>query len=109
MWIPRLSEGGRYRYLFWVGCAGSFDDRNRKATLAFARILQRAHVPFAILGTEEKCTGDPARRMAYEYLFQAMATADVETLNRYDVNESVHEPPHCVNTLKNVNPQFGER
>src|SRR5437773_1330589 len=107
MWIPKLSEGGRYRYLFWVGCAGSFDDRNRKVTLAFARILQRAHVPFAILGPEEKCTGDPARRIGNEYLFQAMAAANVETLNRYEVKKIVTACPHCFNTLKNEYPQFG--
>src|SRR2546427_7745793 len=107
MWIPKLSEGGRYLYLFWVGCAGSFDDRNRKVTLAFARILQRAHVPFAILGSEEKCTGDPARRIGNEYLFQAMAAANVETLNKYEVKKIVTACPHCFNTLKNEYPQFG--
>jgi Fe-S oxidoreductase len=109
MWIPKLSDGGRYLYLFWVGCAGSFDDRNRKVTLAFARILQRAHVPFAILGSEEKCTGDPARRIGNEYLFQAMATANVETLNKYEVKKIVTACPHCFNTLKNEYPQFGGR
>jgi len=109
MYVPELSDGGRYLYLFWVGCAGAFDDRNRKVVQAFARILQRAGVPFAILGPEEKCTGDPARRIGNEYLFQQMARANVETLNRYGVKRIVTCCPHCFNTLKNEYPQFGGR
>jgi len=107
MHVPQLSDGGRYLYLFWVGCAGSFDDRNRKVVQAFARILQRAGVPFAILGPEERCTGDPARRIGNEYLFQQMARMNVETLNRYGVKRIVTCCPHCFNTLKNEYPQFG--
>jgi len=107
MYIPQLSDGGRYLYLFWVGCAGSFDDRNRKVVQAFARILQRVGVPFAILGSEEKCTGDPARRIGNEYLFQQMARSNVETLNKYGVKRIVTCCPHCFNTLKNEYPEFG--
>ncbi|HLA46097.1 MAG TPA: heterodisulfide reductase-related iron-sulfur binding cluster [Thermoplasmata archaeon] len=107
MYVPKLSDGGRYLYLFWVGCAGSFDDRNRKVTQALARLMRHAGVPFAILGPEERCTGDPARRIGNEYLFQAMATANVETFNRYGVKKIVTACPHCFNTLKNEYPQFG--
>ncbi len=107
MYIPELSDGGKYLYLFWVGCAGSFDDRNKRVVQAFARILREAGVPFAILGPEEKCTGDPARRIGNEYLFQQMAMANVETLNRYGVKRIVTCCPHCFNTLKNEYPQFG--
>ena len=105
--VPRLSDGGPRGVLFWVGCAGSFDDRNRKVTQAFARILKRAGVPFAILGPEERCTGDPARRIGNEYLFQAMAAMNVETLNRHGVTKIVTCCPHCFNTLKHEYPQFG--
>jgi Fe-S oxidoreductase len=105
--VPLLADGGPVEYLFWVGCAGSFDDRNRKVTQAFARLLRRAGVSFAILGSEERCTGDPARRIGNEYLFQTMAMANVETLNRHGVTKIVTACPHCFNTLKNEYPQFG--
>jgi len=106
MFIPRLSDGGQY-LLLWVGCAGSFDDRNRKVVQSFARILRQAGIPFAILGPEEKCTGDPARRIGNEYLFQTLATMNVETLNKYGVKRIVTCCPHCFNTLKNEYPQLG--
>ncbi|TLZ75855.1 MAG: (Fe-S)-binding protein [Methanobacteriota archaeon] len=93
--------------LYWVGCAASFDDRNQKVAKAFARILQKAGVRFAILGPEEKCTGDPARRLGNEYLAQAMIMGNVETLNRYGVTRIVATCPHCFNTLKNEYPDFG--
>jgi Fe-S oxidoreductase len=95
--------------LYWVGCAGSYDDRNRKVAQAFSRILQKAGVRFAILGTEEKCTGDPPRRLGNEYLAQTMIMGNVETLNRYGVTRIVATCPHCFNTLKNEYPDFGGR
>ena len=108
MGIPTLAEDGRdAQYLFWVGCAGSFDERNRLVTQAFARLMQKAGVRFAILGSEEKCTGDPARRIGNEYLFQMLARANVETLATRGVKKIVTACPHCFNTLKNEYPQFG--
>ena len=108
MGIPTLAEDGHdAEYLFWVGCAGSFDERNRKVTQAFARLMQKAGVKFAILGPEEKCTGDPARRIGNEYLFQTLAKENVATLNRHRVRKIVSACPHCFNTLKNEYPQFG--
>jgi Fe-S oxidoreductase len=95
--------------LYWVGCAASFDDRNRKVAQAFARILLRAGVRFAILGPEEKCTGDPARRLGNEYLAQTMIKANVETLNRYGVTRIVASCPHCFNAIRNEYPDFGGR
>ncbi len=93
--------------LYWVGCAASFDDRNRKVAQAFARLLQKAGVRFAILGTEEKCTGDPARRVGNEYLAQTMVKANVETLNKYGVRKIVTTCPHCFNAVKHEYPDFG--
>ncbi len=108
MGIPTLAEDGRdAEYLFWVGCAGSFDERNRKVVQAFARLMQKAGVKFAILGSEEKCTGDPARRIGNEYLFQTLAKENVATLAKYHVKKIVTACPHCFNTLKNEYPQFG--
>jgi Fe-S oxidoreductase len=93
--------------LFWVGCAGSYDDRYRKVTRAFATLMDRAGVEFRILGTEEKCTGDPARRLGNEYLAQMMIEMNVETLNSYDVKTIVTTCPHCFNALLNEYPDFG--
>src|SRR5438874_763033 len=93
--------------LYWVGCAASFDDRNRKVAQAFARILRTAGVRFAILGAEEKCTGDPARRIGNEYLAQTMIRANVATLNGYGVRRIVARCPHCFNAIKNEYPEFG--
>ncbi|MCS7002501.1 MAG: heterodisulfide reductase-related iron-sulfur binding cluster, partial [Dehalococcoidia bacterium] len=93
--------------LFWVGCAGSYDERNQKVARAFARTMKVAGVDFAILGREETCTGDPARRCGNEYLFQILAQENIETLNRYNVKTIVTACAHCYNTLKNEYPQFG--
>jgi Fe-S oxidoreductase len=106
--VKVLGEPGvSAEYLFWVGCAGSFDDRNRKATVALARLLRRAGVDFAILGSKESCTGDPARRAGNEYLFQQLALRNIETLNGLGVTQIITQCPHCFNTLANEYPQFG--
>jgi Fe-S oxidoreductase len=94
-------------YLYWVGCAGSFDERARAAAEATARLLQKADVDFAILGPREACTGDPARRMGNEYVFQSYAEQNVETLNGQGVTKIVASCPHCFNTLANEYPDFG--
>jgi Fe-S oxidoreductase len=111
MQIPTMAEmaerGERPEVLYWVGCMGSFDDRAKKTTVAFARILQAAGVKFAILGQEEKCNGDPARRMGNEYLYQMLAKDNVETLGRYGVKTVVTACPHCFHQLGNEYPQFG--
>ena len=96
-----------HEYLYWVGCAGSFDDKNKKVTQAMAKLLQRAGVDFAILGPSEMCTGDPARRSGNEYLFQMLAKPNVETLNGMGVKKIITQCPHCFNTLKNEYPQLG--
>ena len=103
------SEALGHEYLFWVGCAGSFDDRARKITAATAKLLQRAGVDFAILGPVELCTGDPARRSGNEYLFQMLAMQNVETLNTMGVTKVVTICPHCLNTISNEYPQLGGR
>jgi len=94
-------------YLYWVGCAGAFDDRAQKAVRAFAELMIGAEVPFAILGPQESCTGDPARRMGNEYLFQEIAKANIETLKSKGVRKIVASCPHCFNTLAREYPQFG--
>jgi heterodisulfide reductase subunit D len=93
--------------LFWVGCAGSFDQRAQKITKAFAQILNKAGIKFAILGKEEMCTGDPARRAGNEFLFQMMAYNNIHTLNAYNVKKIVTACPHCFNILKNEYPALG--
>ena len=93
--------------LFWVGCAGSFDERYKSVTVAFTRILQAAKVNFAILGEEETCTGDPARRAGNEFLFQMQAMANIQNLNAYGVKKIVTACPHCFNTLANEYPELG--
>lgn len=93
--------------LFWVGCAGSFDDRAKKVSLAFSKLMQIAGVNFAILGTEEQCNGDVARRTGNEYLADMMIKANIETLSQYKFNKVVATCPHCFNTLKNEYPTFG--
>jgi len=98
-----------HEFLFWVGCAGSFDDRARKVTVATATLLKRAGVDFAILGPAERCTGDPARRSGNEYLFQVLAKQNVATLDRLGVRRIVTTCPHCFNTLANEYPQLGGR
>ncbi|MEW6252132.1 MAG: (Fe-S)-binding protein, partial [Planctomycetota bacterium] len=101
------AAGAAVDYLYWVGCAASFDDRSRKIARAFAQLLKSANVRFAILGPEETCNGDPARRAGNEYLFQMLAQQAIETLNRYGVKRIVTTCPHCYNTLKNEYPDFG--
>jgi len=98
-----------HEYLYWVGCAGSFDDKNKKVTIATAKLLHRAGVDFAILGPSELCTGDPARRSGNEYIFQMLATQNVETLNGMGVQRIIAQCPHCFNTLLNEYPQLGGR
>ena len=95
------------KLLYWVGCAAAFDERTQKVARAFARILQAAGVEFAILGDEERCTGEVARRIGHEFLFQVQAQTNIETLNRYGVTRIVTTCPHCYNTLRHEYPQFG--
>ena len=107
--VPIVDGSGvlDHEYLYWVGCAGSFDDKNKKVTQAVATLLTRAGVDFAILGPAENCTGDPARRSGNEYIFQMLATQNVETLNRMGVTKIITQCPHCFNTLSNEYPQLG--
>jgi Fe-S oxidoreductase len=101
------SGGENVDLLYWVGCAGSYDRRYQKVSRAMVKLLNAAGIRFAILGTEEKCNGDPARRAGNEYLAQMLIAKNVETLNRYNVKRIVATCPHCFNTLKNEYPQFG--
>ncbi len=96
-----------HEYLYWVGCAGSFDDKNQKVTQAMAKLMKRADVDFAILGPAENCTGDAARRAGNEYLFQMLATGNIETLDGMGVKKIITQCPHCFNTLLNEYPQLG--
>ena len=93
--------------LFWVGCAGSFDDRYKKVTKAMVKILQHLHISFAVLGTEETCSGDPARRAGNEFLFQMQAMGNIQLLNGYNVKKIVTACPHCFNVIKNEYPDLG--
>lgn len=101
------AEGKSPEILFWVGCAGSFDARAQKITAAFVKILHAVGVDYAILGNEESCTGDPARRAGNEFVFQMQALQNIETLNMYEVKKIVTACPHCFNTLKNEYPALG--
>ncbi|MEM9545300.1 MAG: (Fe-S)-binding protein [Bacteroidota bacterium] len=101
------TEGKKPEVLFWVGCAGSFDARAQKVTRAFVKILDSAGIDFAILGNEESCTGDPARRAGNEFVFQMTALQNIEVLNMYEVKDIVTACPHCFNTLKNEYPALG--
>ncbi|MGB5323642.1 MAG: (Fe-S)-binding protein [Lutimonas sp.] len=103
----KMAEGKSPEVLFWVGCAGSFDDRAKKITKAFAKIMIEAKVDFAVLGAEESCTGDPAKRSGNEFLFQMQAVTNIEVLNAYEVKKIVTTCPHCFNTLKNEYPELG--
>ncbi|HZD79236.1 MAG TPA: (Fe-S)-binding protein [Actinomycetota bacterium] len=108
--VPVVADGGPpFEYLYWVGCAGSFDDRAKAISRAVATLLRRAGLSFAILGAQERCTGDPARRMGNEYLFQTLAEQNVEILNRAGVTKIVANCPHCYNTLLNEYPDYGGR
>jgi Fe-S oxidoreductase len=109
--IPVMADlfvrGEKPEYLFWVGCAGAFDDRYKKVVRAFAKILTHLEVSFAVLGKEETCTGDPARRAGNEMLFQMQALQVIETFRLYDVKKIITICPHCFNVLKNEYPDLG--
>ena len=102
-----LAQGKQPEVLFWVGCSGSFDERAKKITKAFVRILNNAGVEFAVLGTEEGCTGDPAKRAGNEMVFQMQAMMNIQVLDGYEVKKIVTACPHCFNTLKNEYPSLG--
>ncbi|MCU0418665.1 MAG: (Fe-S)-binding protein [Cyclobacteriaceae bacterium] len=101
------AKGENPEVLFWVGCAGSFDDRAKRVTKAFVKILNALNIPFGVLGTEEACTGDPARRAGNEFLFQMQAMSNIQVLNGYQIKKIVTACPHCFNTLKNEYPELG--
>ena len=109
--VPTMAEymakGESPDVLFWVGCSGSFDDRAKKITKAIVKILDKAAVKFAVLGTEEACTGDPAKRAGNEFLFQMQAMQNIQILNGYEVKSIVTGCPHCFNTIKNEYPELG--
>lgn len=109
--VPTMAElaasGKKPDVLLWVGCAGSYDERYKKVTKAFVKILNIAKVSFAVLGDEETCTGDPARRAGNEFLFQMQATANIRVLNGYEITKIVTACPHCFNTIKNEYPDLG--
>ena len=109
--VPTAAElkakGETPEVLFWVGCAGAFDDRYKKVTREFVRILEHIGIKYAVLGTEESCTGDPAKRAGNEFLFQMQALSNIEILNGYDIKKIVTACPHCFNTLKNEYPDLG--
>ncbi len=109
--VPLMSElaarGEQPEVLFWVGCAGSFDDRAQRVTRAFIKILSAIGIKYAVLGPEESCTGDPAKRAGNEFLFQMQAAQNITTLNTYGVRRIVTTCPHCFNTLKNEYPSLG--
>ncbi|MEL0300970.1 MAG: (Fe-S)-binding protein [Flavobacteriaceae bacterium] len=102
-----MAEGRSPEILFWIGCAGSFDERAKKITKAFVKILHNAGVDFAVLGAEESCSGDPAKRAGNEFLFQMQAMTNIEVMNAYEVKKIVTTCPHCFNTLKNEYPELG--
>lgn len=102
-----LAQGKQPEVLFWVGCAGSFDDRAKKITKAFVKLLNLTNVEFAVLGTEESCTGDPVKRAGNEFLFQMQAMTNIEVMNAYEVKRIVTACPHCFNTIKNEYPSLG--
>ena len=102
-----FAEGKVPEVLFWVGCAGSFDQRAQKITKAFATILDKVKINYAVLGKEEMCTGDPARRAGNEFMFQMMAYQNIEILNNYGIKKIVTACPHCFNTIKNEYPELG--
>jgi Fe-S oxidoreductase len=109
--VPTMQEmsakGESPEVLFWVGCAGSFDDRYKAVTIAFTKILNKVGINFAVLGQEESCTGDPARRAGNEFLFQMQAMSNIQVLDGYNVKKIVTACPHCFNTLKNEYPELG--
>jgi heterodisulfide reductase subunit D len=102
-----VAEGKEPEILFWVGCAGSYDDRAKKITRDICKILQHVGLSYAVLGTEESCTGDPAKRAGNEFLFQMQAMTNIEVLNGYNIKKIVTGCPHCFNTIKNEYPGLG--
>lgn len=102
-----LGKGESPEILFWVGCAGSFDDRYKSVTIAFAKILNEVGVKFAVLGPEEACTGEPAKRAGNEFLYQMMAISNIQVLNGYNIKKIVTACPHCFNIMKNDYPDLG--
>ena len=102
-----MASGTMPEYLFWVGCAGSFDQRAQKITKAFSLILDKVGISYAILGKEEACTGDPARRAGNEFLFQMMAYQNIQVMKAYGVKKIITTCPHCFNTIKNEYPELG--
>ncbi len=102
-----IAKGETPDLLFWVGCAGSFDERSQKTTRAICQILTHVNIKFAVLGTEESCTGDPAKRAGNEFLFQMQALTNIDILNNYQIKKIVTACPHCFNTLKNEYPELG--
>jgi len=102
-----VAEGKTPEVLFWIGCAGSFDDRAKKITKAFVKILNSINVDFTVLGQEESCSGDPAKRAGNEFLYQMQAISNIEVLNSYDIKTIVTTCPHCFNTIKNEYPSLG--
>lgn len=102
-----VAEGKTPDVIFWVGCAGSFDQRAQRVTIAFTKILNQLNINFAVLGTEEACTGDPARRAGNEFVFQMLAQQNIATMNTYGVKKIVTTCPHCFNTIKNEYPALG--
>ena len=109
--VPTVAEmvanGESPEILFWVGCAGSFDDRAKKITKAIVKILNQCNVKFAVLGTEESCTGDPAKRAGNEFAFMMSAMQNIQVLNGYEIKKIVTACPHCFNTIKNEYPELG--
>ncbi|MBI2153219.1 MAG: (Fe-S)-binding protein, partial [Candidatus Rokubacteria bacterium] len=104
--VKIMSDVSQAEYLYWVGCYGSFDERNKKVARAFVKLLQAAGLDFAILGNEEKCIGEPVRRVGHEYLFQTLAQGNIETLKRYRFQKIITACPHCFNTIRNEYPNF---
>lgn len=107
IWSEEVSKGNQPEILFWVGCAGSFDTRAQSITRAFVTILNKVGISYAILGNEEMCTGDPARRAGNEFQFQMLAYQNIQLLNQYNIKKIVTACPHCFNTLKNEYPVLG--
>ncbi len=109
--VPTMAElaakGENPEILFWVGCAGSFDERAKSITAAFVKILNKLNINYAVLGTEESCTGEPAKRAGNEFLFQMQAMSNIQVLNGYNVKKIVTACPHCFNTIKNEYPELG--
>ena len=105
--VKTMAEDANVDILYWVGCAGAFDERSKSTARSFVKIMQKANVNFGILGTEENCSGDSARRGGNEYLYQTLAQSNVDTMNKYNVKKVVTACPHCYNTIKNEYPQFG--